>query len=386
VGVAAYDPTNLNFYAFVSDPAAPGQLVQQTATANGFTLADVTIDARTTADPNNGARNILVLIQQAAGGIDPRQLVWTIYTYGSGTFDMWAFTGAVFFPPGFSPNPQPVPPWFRPGDDNKTIGMPATARRIVCVGSHVSKTQWLDVNDTLRTQPNATLDQISGFSSRGPSRDGRVLPNFTAPGEAIISALSKDYPADSMFIVEGGGYQEQQGTSQAAPHITGIAALMLQRDPALTPENVRSILQQTATPAGIGSPNNVYGRGRVNALAALQATPDPLACTIQLPNGDLVACDEAPAMPYALMAYPNPAPAGVRFSLTAPTRVDMDLAIYDLQGRRVQTLVRGPVGPGAQFATWNGEDDRGRRMPDGVYFARLMAPNANRTLRLVLRR
>jgi hypothetical protein len=294
---------------------------------------------------------------------------------------MWMFTGSFFMPPGFL-NP---PIWFRAGDDNKTIGIPATAKRLLCVGSHVSKTQWTDVNDTVRVRANATLDQISGFSSRGPSRDGRVLPNLTAPGEAIISALSSDFPADSAVIVQGGGYQEQQGTSQASPHITGITALMLQRDPSLTPENVRSILQTTATPAGIGNPNNVFGRGRVNALAALQATPDPLGCTIQLPNGDLIACDQAAGLPYALMAYPNPAPASVRFSLTAPTRAAMDLAIYDVQGRRVKTLLRGSVGPGVEFVNWNGDDEHGRRMPGGVYFARLLAPNANRTLRMVLR-
>jgi len=380
VGVAGYGPADLTQPGYISTAAAPGQLVQQTVSAGSTLLATITIDARTTADPNNGARNILVIIELGPGVL-PNQFAWSIYTFGSGTFDMWQVTGSFFFPPNF----PGVPSWFRPGDDNKTIGIPATARRLLCVGSHVSKTQWTDVNDTIRVEPNAALDQISDFSSHGPSRDGRVLPNLTAPGEVIVSALSSGYPADSMNIVVGGGYQKQQGTSQASPHITGITALMLQRDPALTPENVRSILQSTATPAGAGNPNNVYGRGRVNALAALQATPDPLGCTIQLPNGDVVACDQAASLPYALMAYPNPAPATVRFSLTTPTRAAMDLAIYDIQGRRVKTLLRGPVGPGVQVANWSGDDEHGRRMPGGVYFARLLAPDANRTLRLILR-
>ena len=384
VGVAGYAPGDLTQPGYVSTAAAPGQQVQQTVTAGTQLLATITIDARTTADPNNGARNILVSVELGPG-IQPNQFIWTIYTFGSGTFDMWQYTGSFFFPPGFSPNPSPPPPWFRAGDDNKTIGIPATAKRLLCVGSHVSKTRWTDVNDTVRVEPNATLDQISVFSSHGPSRDGRVLPNLTAPGEVIVSALSSGYPADSSNIVQGGGYQRQQGTSQASPHITGIAALMLQRDPALTPENVRDILQFTATAAGTGNPNNTYGRGRVNALAALRATPDPLGCTIQLPNGDVIACDRAASLPTALMAYPNPARASVRFSLTTPTRAAMDLAIYDIQGRRVKTLLRGPVGPGVHSADWNGDDEHGRRMPGGVYFARLLAPSVNRTLRLVLR-
>lgn len=383
VGVVAYDPSDLGTPLFVSPAAAPGQLVQVTASASGFTLGDVTIDARTTADPNNGARNVLIAIQPAAGGIDPSTIPWSIYTHGSGTFDMWVFTGSFFFPPGF---PQGLPPWFRGGDDDKTIGIPGTARRIVCVGSHVTKTQWTDVDDTVRFQPGATLDLVSRFSSHGPSRDGRVLPNLTAPGEAIVSALSSGFPAPRPFIVQGGGYQEQQGTSQAAPHITGIAALMLQRDPALTPENVRAILQQTAIPAGTGNPNNVYGRGRVQALAAVQATPDPFNCTVTLANGQTVGCDEAANLPYALMAYPNPAPGLVRFSLTAPTRVALDVAVYDIMGRRARTLLRREVDAGVHSVPWDGQDDRGRRLPDGVYFARLLAPTGNRTIRLVLRR
>jgi subtilisin family serine protease len=383
VGVAAYLPDNLNNAIYVTTAAAPGQLVEQTATAGGQILGDVTIDARTLADPNNGARNVLIQIAKNPGGIEPGVLVWSVYTFGSGTFDMWMVTPSLFFPPGF---PAGVPGWFRGADDSKTIGIPATARRLLCVGSHVSKTQWTDIDDTVRVQPNATLDVISGFSSRGPSRDGRTLPDFTAPGEAIISALSKDYPAARRFIAQNGGYQEQHGTSQAAPHITGIAALMLQRDPALTPENVRSILQQTATTAGVGNPNNTYGRGRVNAYAAVLATPDPLGCVLPLPNGEWIPCDQVANLPFALMAYPNPAPGQLRFGFTAPARADVDLAVYDVMGRRTRTLLRGTVDPGVQYVPWDGRDDRGRDAPGGVYFARLLSPTGNRTIRLVLRR
>ena len=386
VGVAAYDPGDLGTPLFVSNGVPPGQLAQGTATAinGGQILAQVTIDARTTADPRNGARNVLVAISQVPGQIDPSLLYWSIFTYGGGTFDMWQVSGSFFFPPGF-PQGQPVPPWFRSGDDSKTIANPASGRRILCVGSHVSKTSWIDVNDTLRSRPSAILNVRSTFSSRGPSRDGRVLPDFTAPGEAIISALSTNYPADSAFIVQGGGYQEQHGTSQAAPHITGIAALMLQRDPSLTPENIRTILQGTATPAGPGTPNNDFGYGRVNALAALQGTPDPMSCSILLPSGLSIPCDEAAGLPFAMMAYPNPAPGRVSFSVTAPTAGPLDVAVYDLMGRRARTLIRKSVDPGVHFVNWNGQDERGRPLPDGVYFVRLLAPTGQRTLRLVLR-
>jgi hypothetical protein len=280
----------------------------------------------------------------------------------------------------------PAPEYFRPGDNAKTIGIPATAKRVICVGSHVSKTQWVDIDGVTRTQPNAVLDELSGFSSRGPSRDNRILPNITAPGEAIISALSSDYTAERPFIVQGGSYQEQQGTSQAAPHITGIAALMLQRDPALTPENVRTILQQTAAPAGGAGPNNLFGAGRVQALAALQATPDPLQCVVTLPNGLRVACSEVAGQPLSLMAYPNPTPGQLRVAFLSPTRERVHLALYDAMGRRVRTLIDGEVTAGTHSAEWAGDNDAGRGLPSGLYFAKLKTPTGARTIRLMLAR
>jgi subtilisin family serine protease len=382
VGIAVYNPSDPSAPVFISPTATAGQLRQVTAIANGTTiiLGNLTIDALTTADPNNGARNVLVQVEQAPGGIDPATAIWSIYTTGSGTFDMWALAGSLF--PTFSG----APAYFRPGDSDKTVGIPGTAKRILCVGSHVTKTQWVDIDGTLQTQPNATLDAISGFSSRGPSRDGRVLPNFTAAGEAIVSALSKDFPAERKNIALGGSYQKQQGTSQASPHVTGIVALMLQRDPALTPENARSILQQTAQAAGGGIPNNTFGYGRVRALAALQGTPDPLDCVTTLPGGALVRCDEAAAQPLALMAYPTPTTGSLRFRFVAPVRERVHLALYDLLGRRVRTLIDGVVEAGVQTPSWDGDDERGRSMPSGVYLAKLITPGATRSIRLVLAR
>jgi minor extracellular serine protease Vpr len=383
VGIAVYDPANAGAPIFIGPIAHAGQRLQGTASGplsgNNTILGDVTIDALTTADANNGARNVQIQVERNPNGIDPRSVIWSIYTTGSGTFDMWALAGSIF--PTFAGQPF----YFRSGDSDKTIGIPATAKRILCVGSHVSKTQWVDVDDTLRIQLNATLDAVSGFSSRGPSRDGRFLPNFTAAGEAIISALSKDFPAERRNIVQGGGYQEQQGTSQASPHVTGIVALMLQRDPALTPENARAILEETADHVG-GVPNNTFGYGRIQALQALLATPDPLQCTVALPNGALVRCDEVASQPLSLMAYPSPAAGSMRFSFTAPARETMRLVLYDLLGRRVRTLIDGMVEPGVQSPRWEGDDDQGRPVPSGVYLARLVTPDATRSIRLVLAR
>ncbi len=381
VGVAAYNPGDYNNPVFVSNPIAPGQSVTGTATSGGTDLGIVSIDARTTADANNGARRVFIAISDAGGPVNPSDLYWSVYTFGSGTLDMWVVNSGLFAPASL-----PLPVWFRPGDNAKTIGSPATGRKLIAVGSHVTKTQWIDVNGITRFQPGATLDAISGFSSRGPSRDNRVLPHLSAPGEAILAALSADYPADPATVLLGGGLFRQQGTSMASPHVTGIVALMLERDPALTPDNVRDLLQQTATPAGGGTPNNIFGAGKVNALAALLATPDAVPCVISSPLASRpVECDEnARPLGAALEAWPNPVADQVTLAFRLDATEHVHLAIYDLFGRRIRTLRDEPTAAGPILARWDRRSDRGDRVPAGVYFARALTPTHSAFRRMVV--
>ena len=154
----------------------------------------------------------------------------------------------------------------------------------------------------------------------------------------------------------------------------------------LTPENARAILQQTAIATDSPVPSNAYGRGRVNALAALAATPDPLACVTIMPSGRAVPCDQLAGEPLSIMAYPNPAPRQVRLAYVVPTAQRVHLALYDVSGRRVRTLVDGPSAAGVQSVQWHGEDDRGVTLGSGVYFARFITASGSRSIRLVLAR
>ncbi len=104
----------------------------------------------------------------------------------------------------------------------------------------------------------AAVDQDrlpASFSSRGPSPWGEIKPEMAAPGVNIFSSYL-------------GGYALSDGTSMAAPHVTGLAALLYQANPQLTPDQAEAILSQTATPLGSKVPNNDTGMGLVNAYAA----------------------------------------------------------------------------------------------------------------------
>ncbi len=270
-GVAAYDG-QLNLLAY-TNPVAPGQVIQDVLLqdSQGTPLGYVTIDASTTSDPNNGARRVVLVIDSNNNQIDLSAVNFTLYTYGTGTFDAWVVTGGFFTLDSDAGN------LIYPGDNVRCMGMPATSQKLIAVGSYVTKTQWVDIDGVLRTQGgNPTIGDISSFSNRGPSRDGRIKPDIAAPGEAIVSALSSDLTigvgVERTSILQGGMYQKMQGTSMASPHVAGAVALMLQANATLITDSVRQILQETGRrDATTGATvNNTFGGGRLDAYEAVK--------------------------------------------------------------------------------------------------------------------
>jgi flagellar hook assembly protein FlgD len=72
-------------------------------------------------------------------------------------------------------------------------------------------------------------------------------------------------------------------------------------------------------------------------------------------------------------AQPNPFDAATRIEFSLPSRGEVELSIYNVQGQKVGTLVRGMREAGQYDATWDGRDETGARVSTGVYFYRLIA-------------
>jgi flagellar hook assembly protein FlgD len=68
---------------------------------------------------------------------------------------------------------------------------------------------------------------------------------------------------------------------------------------------------------------------------------------------------------------PNPSSGAAAFRFAVARAGRVELALYDLVGRRVRTLIAGSVAAGAHDATWDGRDGEGLRVPAGLYYARL---------------
>jgi serine protease AprX len=121
---------------------------------------------------------------------------------------------------------------------------------------------------------NSTLDKsddvIPGFSSRGPTQDGFQKPDLVAPGVTIVSLRDPGSAIDQQHpdAVVGNYYFKGTGTSQASAVVSGVAALMVDARPSITPNQVKAILLGTAMPYLAGPAS---GAGLVNAYAATVA-------------------------------------------------------------------------------------------------------------------
>lgn len=117
---------------------------------------------------------------------------------------------------------------------------------------------WLKENaNYLEVKQEEITDTITDFSSRGPvTVNWAIKPEIVAPGASIVSTVP-------------GGYEALSGTSMAAPHITGVVALLKEAHPDWTPAQLKAALLTTADPLAHFLPVD-QGAGKVNPLQAIE--------------------------------------------------------------------------------------------------------------------
>jgi serine protease AprX len=187
------------------------------------------------------------------------------------------------------------------GPGTCTVGSPGDAKDALTVGAMAD----LGSNGFFQAD----------FSSRGPTADGRVKPDVSAPGVDIESALAGT----------SSSYTALSGTSMAAPFVAGVALLMMDGNPAFTNDDVKDAVRSTAIDWGRGGDNTVagstgpdidYGAGRLDAYAALAAAGAPLTSPPSFPDhtlreGSLSATGEAMEYTVDVAALDEPVAATV---------------------------------------------------------------------------
>jgi serine protease AprX len=126
------------------------------------------------------------------------------------------------------------------GPNPGTVTSPATSPKVISVGA---------INDN---------KVIADFSSRGPGTGGVIKPDVCAPGVNVVAP---------MF----GWWYYASGTSVSSPILAGVVALILEYDPTLTPEEIKEIFHDSSEDRGDTGPDNTYGWGVADAVAALDS-------------------------------------------------------------------------------------------------------------------
>ena len=170
-------------------------------------------------------------------------------------------------------------------------------------------------------------DGISSFSSRGPVTNygpSRISPDISAPGSDVYSC------------VPGGGYSNMSGTSMAGPHVAGLVGLIISANPQLAGKvtTIEEIIQSTAQKltstqtcggvAGSAIPNNTFGHGRIDALAAVTKAIETVTVAENEKNKA------------AVNAFPNPFTNTISFELKN-WNAGTTLEIYSITGATIQS-------------------------------------------------
>jgi minor extracellular serine protease Vpr len=151
----------------------------------------------------------------------------------------------------------------------------ATALYNICTGDYVIRTSYTDIDGFARTVAGESVSNIWQGSSTGPTFDGRLGIDVSAPGDSVFASYATNsywHTFRFNLIQDGGGlYGRASATSAADPITTGIVALLLQLNPQLDAPTIKSILQQSAHADSFTgpTPNTTWGYGKVDAYNAL---------------------------------------------------------------------------------------------------------------------
>jgi subtilisin family serine protease len=161
-----------------------------------------------------------------------------------------------------------------------TISSPGNATGVITVGSYNNRNSLQSKAGTYLL--NNELGAIAEYSSRGYRRDGVIKPDLVGPGSLQVSSLAKGSTFEREAISNGsyeispsGKHTIWQGTSAAAPYVSGVIALMMQKNPNLGTDEIRKILIKSARADNFTGavPNPDWGFGKVDLERALAATP-----------------------------------------------------------------------------------------------------------------
>ncbi|NLP51163.1 S8 family serine peptidase [Bacillus sp. RO1] len=209
------------------------------------------------------------------------------------------------------------------GPNSGTISAPGTAKNAITVGA----------TENLRPSFGSYADNINHvaqFSSRGPTRDGRIKPDVMAPGTFILSARSSLAPDSSFWANHDSKYAYMGGTSMATPIVAGNVAQLREhfiKNRGITPKPslLKAALIAGATDVGLGFPNGNQGWGRVTLDKSLNTAFVNETSSLSTSQKATYSFTATAGKPLKISLVWSDAPASTSASVTLVN--DLDLVI-----------------------------------------------------------
>lgn len=266
------------------------------------------------------------------------------------------------------------------GDTRHTLAeIGGTGKKIFSIGAYTSRDKYCLPGSSAEQTTGETLGEIASFSSKGYTLDGRMKPEAVCSGSYIASSISSHDVSASTYNMAGSaewngqtyGYAYMQGTSMAAPFMTGVVATWLQANPHLSPADLRHVVSQTAMQDAFTADVvsdlglHAWGYGKLNAYEGLKLCLN-LVSDIDAPRADAVNS--------RLVRHPG----GYRL-LFADEASDATLSLLDLAGKNVwQTHLR-------QVKAGNETEISTAHLPRGVYLLQVRTEHAATTHKLLVK-
>jgi subtilisin family serine protease len=226
-----------------------------------YTLQDSRVQVATPRrDAANGDYNVLVQIRGTGNNKFSTPVqggIWQLRFKNTSSkdvrLDVWTLDGSTLFTG-------------KSVADSVKIGSPGCASNAITVAAYTTKVKYTDIDGKVE-EFGFPVNTISDFSSEGPLRNNVQKPDVAAPGAMIVSALSSNANFDHSMIINS-KFMANAGTSMAAPFVSGLVALLLQRNPNLDPTAIKDLLRKNSSIPGkpAGTFDYKWGYGLIDAL------------------------------------------------------------------------------------------------------------------------
>lgn len=274
------------------------------------------------------------------------------------------------------------------GNNVSTVSDMGSATSVLLVGAYASKVNYTDINGIARSYSGyVNANRLVPFSSRGPMIDGRIKPDITAPGLTIATAMSS---YDTSYTETGTNsdgavfkytdassgksyyYAEFIGTSASSPAAAGIVALLLQANPNLTPDGLKTVLFATAitdvyTGTLPAAGNNNWGHGKINAYGALKKVIQDLSTVSSI--GNKPDC----------VVFPNPGNGKFLLDYNASSAEPVSVTVCNVAGAMVYSKL---------WQVSNGVNRLNLDLPNaapGLYIVKVNSPSGSVNMKVVVK-